>query len=110
MDIIGALREAAEQPSAAMVQPNLDQPNPDSDVELILLAAAGAIQRLIAERNALRIRAEAQERELMHFRRQSTLIHDSYRRLTNEFISQFQLIDNAVDNVVHGTTNPDQQD
>jgi hypothetical protein len=107
MDIMGALRNAAEQPRAAVAEPNLDQPNPDNDVEIILLAAAGAIQRLIAERNSLRIRTEAQERELMHFRRQGTLIHDTYRRLTSEFISQFQLIDNAVDNFVHGPTKPD---
>jgi hypothetical protein len=76
------------------------------DIELLLLATAGAIQRLIAERNALRSRAEAQERELALLQRNVALIHDSYRRLTTEFMTQFQLIDSAVGNFVR---EPDEQ-
>jgi hypothetical protein len=34
------------------------------------------------------------------------LIHDSYRRLTNEFVTQFQLIDNAVSNFVRDPGKP----
>jgi hypothetical protein len=67
-----------------------------------LLVAAGAVQRLVAERNALRNRVAAQELELARFRRHSSLIHDSYRKLTTEFVSQFQLIDNAACNFVQG--------
>jgi hypothetical protein len=95
MDTIGALGAGAENPSAAIGQPDSDQ-----DIEIVLLAAAGAIQRLIAERRALRSRTAAQELELTRFRRQSTLIHDSYRRLTTEFVTQFQLIDDAVSDFV----------
>jgi hypothetical protein len=66
----------------------------------VLLASAGAIQRLIAERNTLRGRAEALERDLTRLQRHVTLIHDSYRRLTTEFVTQFQLIDSAVGDFV----------
>jgi hypothetical protein len=70
------------------------------DVELLLLAGANAIQRLISERNALRSRADAQERELTRLRHHVTLIHDSYRRLTSEYVTQFQLLESAVSNFV----------
>jgi hypothetical protein len=101
MDIIGVINEAAEEPSTQTGQLASDQ-----DIELLLLASAGAIQRLVAERNALRSRADAQERELTRLRRHATLIPDSYRRLTTEFITQFQLIDSAVSNVVGEPTEP----
>ncbi|SRR5436309_2936035 len=68
----------------------------DLDIELVLLASANAIQRLIAERNALRSRVDHLERELTRLRDQSTLVYDSYRRLTTEFVTQFQLIDSAI--------------
>jgi hypothetical protein len=95
MDNIHLLMEAAQSPSAEVGQHDSEQ-----DIESVLLAAAGAIQRLIAERNALRKRASTQERELTHFRRQSNLIHDSYRNLTSEFVKQFQLVDSVVSNLV----------
>ena len=101
MDIIGVMNEAAEKPSAQIGQLDSDQ-----DIELLLLASAGAIQRLIAERNSLRSRADAQERELTRLRRHVTLFHDSYRRLTTEFVTQFQLIDSAVSNFVLEPTEP----
>jgi hypothetical protein len=91
MDIIGVISETAKEPSAQTGQLDSDQ-----DIELLLLASAGAIQRLVAERNALRSRADAQERELTRLRRHVTPIPDSYRRLTTEFVTQFQLIDSAV--------------
>ena len=72
----------------------------------MLLASAGAIQRLIAERNTLRSRVEAQERELTRLQRHVTLIHDSYRRLTSEFVTQFQLIESAVSNFVRDPGKP----
>ena len=61
------------------------------DIEL-LLATAGAIQRLVAERKALRSRVVTLEREL----HQTHLAHDCYRKITTEFITQFQLIDRTV--------------
>ena len=76
---------------------NLDS---TQDVELLLLAGANAIQRLISERNSLRSRADAQERELTHLRHHVTLIHDSYRRLTSEYVAQFQLLESAISNFV----------
>jgi hypothetical protein len=48
----------------------------------------------------LRIRVEAQERELARLQEHVALFHDSYRRLTSEFIAQSQLIDSAVSRFV----------
>ena len=101
MDLIGVMNEAAEEPST-----QIGQLDAERDIELVLLASAGAIQRLVAERNALRSRADAQERELTRLRRHVTLFHDSYRRLTTEFVTQFQLIDSAVSNFVGEPTEP----
>ena len=101
MDIAGVDSEAAGKSGAEFRQHGSEQ-----DMELVLLASAGAIQRLIAERNTLRARVEAQERELTRLQRHVALIHDSYRRLTNEFVTQFQLIDNAVSNFVRDPGKP----
>lgn len=95
MEISGVMGEAQDQSGAETRQHGTDQ-----DIELVLLASAGAIQRLIAERNTLRSRVEAQERDLTRLQRHVALIHDSYRRLTTEFVTQFQLIDSAVSNFV----------
>jgi hypothetical protein len=103
---IGRLGQSAENPDVEIGQPDPNQLAPDTDVEILLLAVAGAIQRLVAERNTLRSRAAAQELELTRFRRQSTLIHESYRRLTSEFVTQFQLIDNAVSDFAREPTEP----
>jgi hypothetical protein len=102
---IGRLGQSAENRDVEIGQPDPNQLAPDTDVEILLLAVAGAIQRLVAERNTLRSRAAAQELELT-FRRQSTLIHESYRRLTSEFVTQFQLIDNAVSDFAREPTEP----
>ena len=88
----------AENPRA-----QIDQLDSDQD-ERLALAAAAAINRLIAERNALRTRVASQEQELRRLRRHFTLIRDSYRRLTSEFVTQLQHIDNAVGNVVQEPT------
>jgi len=101
MDIAGVDSEAAGKSGAEFRQHGSEQ-----DIELVLLASAGAIQRLVAERNTLRVRVEAQERELTRLQRHVALIHDSYRRLTNEFVTQFQLIDNAVSNFVRDPGKP----
>ena len=87
----------AENPRA-----QIDQLDSDQD-ERLALAAAAAINRLIAERNALRTRVASQEQELRRLRRHFTLIRDA-RRLTSEFVTQLQHIDNAVGNVVQEPT------
>jgi hypothetical protein len=92
------MSDAAQNPDAQIAQQD-----PDQD-ERLALAAAGAIQRLMAERHALRRHAAAQERELTRLRRNFTLIRDSYRRLTSEFVTQLQHIDSAVGNVVEEPT------
>jgi hypothetical protein len=74
----------------------------EREIERLLLDAAGALQRLVAERDALKARVEVQERELNRLQEHVTLFHDSYRRLTSEFIAQSQLIDNAVSSYVGG--------
>lgn len=80
--------EAADQ-SALHLEP---------DVEL-LLASSNAIQRLIAERMALRERVTILQNELRSLRQQTTLVHDGYRKLTDEFVTQVKLLDNAVHNM-----------
>ena len=72
--------------------------NYEPDVEL-LLAASNAIQRLIAERQILRERVMTLEHELHTLRSQAIIVGDSYRKLTDEFVTQFKLIDNAVSNL-----------
>jgi hypothetical protein len=67
--------------------------------EQLALAAADAIQRLVAERNVLRSQSDAQAQELTHLRRYLTLIRDSYRRLALEFVTQLQHIDSAASTV-----------
>ena len=88
---------------AAQTSAQIGQQDSDQD-ERLALAAAAAIQRLIAERNSLRSRGAAQERELARLRRNLTLIRDSYRRLTSEFVTQLQRIDSAVGNAVERPT------
>jgi hypothetical protein len=89
------MSDAAEKLSARFLQLDSDQ-----DIERLLLIGAGAIQRLIAERNALRSRADGLERELTRLRQHVSLIHDTYRRLTTEYVTQFQLIDSAVSDFI----------
>ena len=83
----------------------LRQHGSDQDIELVLLASAGAIQRLIAERNTLRVRVGLWS-ATWRLQRHVALIHGSYRRLTTEFVTQFQLIDSAVSNFVRDPGKP----
>ncbi len=75
-------------------------PSAEREIERLLLDAAGALQRLVAERDALKVRVEAQERELNRLQQHVSLFHDAYRRLTSEFIAQSQVIDSAVSRFV----------
>ena len=85
------MSEAAEKPA--------HRPISDQDIE-VLLASANAIQRLIDERNTLRSRVDTLERELARLGHQTRLIVNNYRRLTTECISQFQLIDSEVSDLL----------
>ena len=69
------------------------------DVELLLLQIANAIQRFISERNVLRTRVEYLERELTRMRQQTALIHEGYKRLSTEFVTQLQFLDSEVGNL-----------
>ena len=80
----------------------------EREMERLLLSSAAAIQRLVAERNALSAQVEAQARELGQLRRHVALFHDSYRRLTSEFVAQFQLIDDALSGIAGGNTQEDE--
>ena len=80
----------AEKPS------QIDRLDSIQDVERLLLEAANAIQRLIAERDALRRRVDILENELARLGERTALMHDSYRRLATEFVTQLQLLDGGV--------------
>ena len=64
----------------------------DSDIESWALSAVGAVERFIAERNALRERVRSQDRELLF----CVSMRNSYRRLANEFVTQLEIVDNLV--------------
>ena len=87
------MSEASETPA------QIDRLDSIQDVERLLLGAAKAIQRLVAERDALRSRVDTLERELARLHHRTTLIHDSYRRLATEFVAQVQLLDSEVNNL-----------
>jgi hypothetical protein len=97
LGIVAMMSEAAEH-----IDTQFGERGAEQEIERLLLASAGAIQRLVAQRDALRARVEGQERELIRLRHHVTLFHDSYRRLTTEFVTQFQLIDSAVASFVRG--------
>jgi hypothetical protein len=86
--------------AAGVGEARIGEHSAEREVERLLLDAAGALQRLVAERDALKVRVEAQERELARLQEHVALFHDSYRRLTSEFIAQSQLIDSAVSRFV----------
>ena len=92
----------SETTGEASAQPAQDY---EPDVEL-LLASAKAIQRLIAERHILRDRVVTLEHELRSLRSQALLVNDSYRNLTDEFVTQFKLIDSAVSNLFREPASP----
>ena len=98
MQLWPSVMSEAENPA------QIDRLDSIQDVERMLLEAANAIQRLIAERRALRHRVDALESELARLRERTTLIHDSYRRLATEFNTQLQLLDSEVNNLFREPT------
>ena len=81
--------------SEAEKPPQFERIDAIQDVERLLLEAASAIQRLIAERDTLRRDVGVLEGELARLHEQTKLIHDSYRRLATEFSAQLQLLDSG---------------
>ena len=98
MQLWPSVMSEAEKPA------QIDRLDSIQDVERMLLEAANAIQRLIAERDALRHRVDALESELARLRERTTLIHDSYRRLATEFTTQLQLLDSGVNDLFREPT------
>ena len=84
------MSNSAQQISTQLGHHDLDQ------YEVLALAAADAIKRLIAERNVLRDQSAAQGQELLRLKQYVTLIRDSYRILTYEFVTQLQNLDQMV--------------
>ena len=78
-------------------QPDLHS-DPDRDTRLAL-SAVTAIQRLIEERNSLRSQIATQDHELARLRRNLSLIRETYRRLTCEFVRQLQHIDSVIGDI-----------
>ena len=68
----------------------------DSEIENWALTAVSVVERFITERNALRERVRAQDRELSLLREHISLMRTSYRRLANEFVTQLEIVDNLV--------------
>ena len=68
----------------------------DSEIENWALTAVSVVERFITERNALRERVRAQDRELSLLREHVSLMRNSYRRLANEFVTQLEIVDNLV--------------
>ena len=81
--------------SEAEITNRADRLDSIRDVERLLVEAASAIQHLVSERDELRRRVETLEREAASLRERTTLMQDSYRRLTTEYVSQLQLLDNG---------------
>jgi hypothetical protein len=90
----------AERPTA-----EADELDSMRDVERLLLEASNAIQRVISERDALRLRVQTLEGDVASLRQRVTLMRDSYRRLTTEFVTQLRLLDNGV-NEIFGEPGP----
>ena len=75
----------------------------DDETAQLALTAVEAIQRLLAERTALRSLVNTQEREMRRLREHLNLIRSSYRRLANELVTQLELIDSFDSEVAQGT-------
>ena len=77
--------------------------NTEATVESVALAGAEAIQHLILERNDLRNRTRAQEKELSalrttnkDLRRRIGFVHNQYLTLTSKFVAHLNDIDKVI--------------
>lgn len=82
----------------------------DATLEKVALAGAAAIQRIIAERDELRNRANTQQRELValsaineDLRRRIALIRHHYVELGTRILAQLEQFDQAFRDVSHDT-------
>jgi len=75
----------------------------DEKTVQLALAAADAIQRLVADRKALRSRLSARDAELARLRQHVVLLRDNYRRLASELVSQLEIVDRIDSEVAKGT-------
>ena len=85
----------------------------EATVESMALAGAEAIQHLILERNELRNRTRAQEKELSalrmtneDLRRRIGFVHNQYLSLTSKFVAHLNDIDKVIKNNVHDGDHP----
>jgi hypothetical protein len=89
-----------ENAASANLKAQPGQSLSDRALEEAALAGTAAMQRIIAERDSLRSRATARERELSTLRdtnagfcRDIALIRDDYVKLATEFLTQLEHID-----------------
>ena len=90
--------------NATMVKPEAQAAELASDQAVeTALAGAAAIQRLVAERNGLRSRLNAQEHELMglrasneDLRRRLVLVHQHYVDLAKKIVGQLEQFDMTI--------------
>ena len=83
-------------------KPEASESHSNDSVESVALAGAVAIQRIIADRDSFRNRANAQQRELMalnavneDLRRRVTLIRQRYVELGTKILTQLEQFDQA---------------
>jgi hypothetical protein len=98
-----------QSPNAAQTAPELPGEDFTSDqaIENAALAGAAAIQRLVAERNNLRNRLAAQQRELAamrafneELRRRLYVIHQRYVEVAKKVVGQLEQFDGTIREVV----------
>lgn len=82
---------------------HIDQVEIDHEIESAAVAGAAAVQRLIADRNSLRNRLAAQERDLMASRamqedlgRRLAMLHQRYLELARKIVSQMEQFDGSM--------------
>ena len=94
------MTKGLENTARASLKAQPGQSLSDHALEEAALAGTAAMQRIIAERDSLRSRATARERELSTLRdtnagfcRDIALIRDDYVKLATEFLTQLEHID-----------------
>jgi hypothetical protein len=98
-----------QSPNAAQTAPEPQEEDFTSDqaIENAALAGAAAVQRLVAERNNLRTRLAAQQRELAsmrafneELRRRLYVIHQRYVDVAKKVVGQLEQFDGTIREVV----------
>ncbi len=103
-----------QSPNAAQTapEPQDDDFTSDQAIENAALAGAAAIQRLVAERNNLRNRLAAQQRELAamrafneELRRRLYVLHQRYVEVAKKVVGQLEQFDGTIREVVQAGYN-----